>query len=80
MLRAGARWRIGLGRNVGIWNEPWLPDARDPTIQTLHVCGLESAKECSPKTVNGEEWDVDILNDLFCVRDRELILKILPKY
>ena len=47
LVMVEARWCTGSGRNVGIWNELWLPDARDPTIQTLLVYGLESTKVSS---------------------------------
>ena len=49
---------------MGIWDEPWLLDDREPTIQTLPMCGLETAKVCSLKSTDGKNWDGDILNDL----------------
>ena len=59
-----------------IWNEPWLSDDREPIIQTHLVCRLEMAKVYSLKSINGKTWEVDILNELFCARYREFILKI----
>ena len=76
LLKAGARWRIGSGRDVGILNELWLPDSLDPTIQTLALHGLETTKVCSLMSMNEKRWDSDILNDLFSARDSDLILKV----
>ena len=80
LLKVGARRCIGSGRDVGIWNEPCLPDSLDPTMQTQPVRGLETTKVCFLVSMNKnikKRWDSDILNDLFSARDRDLILKVL---
>ena len=59
-----------------IWNDPWLPDLREPTIQTPQVRGLDKAKVSSLMECDGKIWDEDILNDLFSARDKDLILTV----
>lgn len=34
LLREGIRWRIGDGRKVRVWGDPWLPDRHNPYINT----------------------------------------------
>ena len=38
LVNFGARWRVGSGVDVKIWNDPWLLDASDPYIQTPIIC------------------------------------------
>ena len=73
MIRAGARWRIGSGKQARIWNEPWLPDSQNLTIQTPPLQEL-SATVSSLMVSGGTRWEEDILNDIFD-RDRDLISK-----
>ena len=67
---------LELGKQVRIWNEPWLPDPQNQTVQTPLLQELELARESSLMVSDGIRWEEDILNDIFNTRDRDLILKI----
>ena len=45
LIRERARWRVGLGAGIGIWGEPWLPDADNPYMLLPPPMGLEKACE-----------------------------------
>ena len=53
-----------------------MPDKVNLFVETNRVEGLEEASVESLKTEAGDQWDVDILNDVFNTRDRNLILQI----
>ena len=76
LIKTGARWRIGSGKNVEIWNEPWLLDPQQPTIQSPPVQGMEQATVSSLKASDGLRWDKDILRAILNERDRDLIVQI----
>ncbi|XP_073120923.1 uncharacterized protein [Henckelia pumila] len=76
LIRRGARCRIGSGNQTLIYGTPWLPDANDPYISSFGPPELQHAKVSDLRTSNAGEWDIDILNDLFNVRDKSLIQSI----
>lgn len=63
LLRQGSYIRIGSGHLTKIWGEPWRPE-----LQHEHVCSLRLSETGS--------WDLDLLKDLFTVRDQQQILSI----
>uniref|UniRef100_A0A803NFH1 Reverse transcriptase domain-containing protein n=1 Tax=Cannabis sativa TaxID=3483 RepID=A0A803NFH1_CANSA len=75
LVVSGVRWTVGNGRNIRVLGEPWLPDNVNPMVISTHP-SLSNAKVENLLSIDGREWDIEILNDLFEPRDRELILKI----
>lgn len=76
VIKEGIRWRVGNGKSINIWTKPWLPNDEDGFLQTEKITHLESTTVSALLTEDGAKWDEDILNDLFQIRDRELILNI----
>ncbi|KAM6556825.1 hypothetical protein CsatB_003844 [Cannabis sativa] len=54
---------------------PILPDPNNPYIITDHPA-LQFAKVNNIISMDGQDWDMDVLNDLFVERDKDLILKV----
>lgn len=76
LLQRGCYRRIGNGRTTNIWGEPWLPDKDAPLLVTprSEFHGLATVSSLiDPET---SDWDVPLLNEMFCDRDVELIRKI----
>lgn len=74
--RRGYRWRIGVGHNVSVWNDPWLPDDTNPFVTTPCPIGLE-ALTGADLIVEGEHlWNHNFLKGILSDRDFYLILKI----
>ncbi|KAL0435443.1 UNVERIFIED_CONTAM: putative mitochondrial protein [Sesamum radiatum] len=76
VIRAGFRWRIGCGRAVQVWLDPWIPrlfsfrvlsppGAQDPH---LRVCDLIDAQS--------KDWDRERVRALFWHEEAEVILAI----
>ena len=58
------------------FEDPWLPDVRNPWIESSPTPAIEEAKVVSLKTTSGAAWEEDILRDLFNDRDQMLIQQI----
>ena len=77
VIQSGARWRVGIGDQVKIWKDSWLPDMRSPWIESPPAMGLTEATADSLETLLGNTWDEDILADLFNSQDQPLIKQTL---
>ena len=75
VVRAGARRKIGDGEDTMVWKVPWLPDDSHGFIATDEYPQLKNIKVSSLMSAD-KRWDVDLLNDLFCDRDVDLITRI----
>ena len=75
VVRAGARRKIGDGEDTMVWKVPWLPDDSHGFIATDEYPQLKNIKVSSLMSAD-KSWDVDLLNDLFCDRDVDLITRI----
>lgn len=74
LIKNGSRWKVGSGRNIKIWEDPWLPNHL-PFITSPNP-GFEEATVSSLMEVSAHRWDDQILHDLFNDRDRQLIQSI----
>lgn len=70
LLSKGARFRVGFGKQIDIWNDPWLPDKIRPFIETIKYPELSLAKVDSLQITEKGEWD------LFSYIDQRLIFSI----
>uniref|UniRef100_A0A803Q9L8 Reverse transcriptase domain-containing protein n=1 Tax=Cannabis sativa TaxID=3483 RepID=A0A803Q9L8_CANSA len=75
LVLAGCRKLIGSGTSVSILNDPWLPAEMDGFIHSSHPALLQQAVS-SLLQQDVKDWDIDILNDLFNDRDKDLILQL----
>ncbi|CAL2247000.1 unnamed protein product [Prunus armeniaca] len=74
LLRLGLRWRIGDGRLVNIYGDPWVPYDRFFTIQSIPTLPATS-RVCDLFTVSGG-WDVEKVYATFSFPEAEAILSI----
>lgn len=72
VVSAGARWKVGNGKKIKVVGQPWLEDNANPYV-TSDLQGLESATVHSLRTMDGQQWDRDVLVDLFNYRDQQCI-------
>lgn len=76
IMRRGIHWRIGDGKTVRVWSDPWLPCNENAFIQTEPLPFSTDITVNSLRDSNVHGWDRDILNDIFNKRDRNLILSV----
>jgi hypothetical protein len=75
LLKEGVVWRVGLGEQIGVWKDPWIssvstrkPRTPDELEEDLRVADL-----INPTT---NQWDLEVLQGLFCEEDITAILSI----
>lgn len=76
IVAAGARWRIGPGTQVNITGQPWLADGNDPFITTVSH-SVDNRCVASLFCMDRKEWDVEVVRDVFNMRDQECIFDMI---
>jgi hypothetical protein len=75
LLKQGVVWRVGAGENIDAWTDPWIP--RGTTRRPLNRRGVALVERVAdlinPIT---EQWDSDLVLDLFGEEDAKHILEI----
>ena len=76
VLWKGARWRVGTGETIKIWDYPWLPSLEHPRILSPTIDGLQEATvDCLINPIS-RSWDKDVLYGYFAPMEADLILRI----
>lgn len=76
IIYKGVRWRVGNGKSINIWTQPWVPNTADGKLQTEIIPQLEDTTVASLLKVDDMKWEEEILYDLFEQGDVERILNI----
>ena len=72
----GARWRVGNGESIKIWDDPWLPSLEHPRILSPVIDGLQEAMVDCLINPTSRSWDRHVLLGYFAPLETDLILKI----
>ena len=75
LLNDGIIWRIGDGKCVQVWSDPWLPrgTTRRPMAQQGQSIITKVNELINPLT---ETWDEELVGELFDPEDAKVILAI----
>ena len=76
MLWRGARWRVGTGETIKVWDYPWLPSLEHPRILSPIIDGLQDAMVDCLISPTSRSWDRDVLFGYFAPMEADLIVKI----
>ena len=76
VLARGARWRVGNGKSIKIWDDPWLPSLEHPRILSPVIDGLQEATVDCLINPTPRSWDRDAFLGYFAPMEVDLILKI----
>ncbi|KAL0007003.1 hypothetical protein SO802_008505 [Lithocarpus litseifolius] len=76
VLMKGARWRVGSGESIGIWNDAWLPSLEYPRVLSNPVTSFEDMKVNDLIDPVSKQWDAGLLQGLFSSQEVELIMSI----
>ena len=76
VLLQGARWRIGSGENINIWQHNWLSKKHPPQ---LPICPIEAFANSTMDTLidpNTRQWITELVDGLFVPGDAAMIKNI----
>lgn len=74
LVKKGIIWRIGNGRSVRVWQDPWLPrDLSRRPITPKNNCRI---KWVADLMLDNGMWDANKINQIFLPVDVEIILKL----
>lgn len=75
----GLRWRVGDGRKVEVWKDPWLLTPYDFKVISRNPFLAHSIMESDLIGPQTRTWKLNLLENLLMERDNEKMLKI-PLY
>ena len=76
VIQMGARFRVGNGRSIKIWQHHWLPIKHPPLISSPIIESMEDATVDSLIDNNTENWDAEMLKGVLVPAEAELALRI----
>ncbi|XP_031124298.1 uncharacterized protein LOC116027009 [Ipomoea triloba] len=68
--------RVFKAKNINVWKDPWLPNKSSPFVSTPMPDYLAEAKVHSLLTLQGNNWDKELLDDIFEPADTVQIMSI----
>ncbi|KAL5808022.1 hypothetical protein ACOSQ3_028713 [Xanthoceras sorbifolium] len=74
LLRKGLRWRVGNGKDIRVFQDPWIP--RVSTFRPSSSAPVEDLKVASLISPSFHSWDLAKLDQVFVAADRDSILEI----
>ena len=80
VIQMGARFRVGNGKNIKIWQHHWLPIKHPPLVSSPIIESMEDATVDCLIDNNTGKWDDEMIKGVFIPAEVELVCKIpLPQ-
>ena len=76
VLLKGARWRVGCGEDISIWDDAWLPSQEHPRVLSDIVPGFEDSRVADLINSSTRTWDVNLVHRLLSPEEVALVLSI----
>jgi hypothetical protein len=76
LIHSGAIWRIGIGRDVRVWGEKWIPKPNSYSVQTPRPDQLENMFVSNLINMEDRQWNKPLISSIFLPTDVEAILSI----
>ncbi|KAL2937830.1 hypothetical protein RDABS01_021279 [Bienertia sinuspersici] len=74
LIKEGIIWRVGNGKDINIWNDPWVVNEESRFISSPPIDGL--SKVNSLINVEQGDWNEELIAEVFEERDVKCILAI----
>ena len=80
VIQMGARFRVGNGKNIKIWQHYWLPIKHPPLVSSPIIESMEDATVDCLIDNNMGKWDAEMLKGVLILAEAELVQRIpLPR-
>ena len=76
VLLKGARWRVGCGEDISIWDDAWLPSQEHPRVLSDIVPSFEDSRVADLINPSTRTWDVNLVHGLLSLEEAALVLSI----
>lgn len=76
VIQRGARWKIGNGKSVKIWQSHWLPQKQPSLVSSPMIASLEEATVDMLINADSRQWNLDLVDGIFTPEEAALIKKI----
>lgn len=76
VIRRGMRWQVGMGNQVRVWRDKWIPRLSTYKVITPEKPSLKDALVYELINWETKEWDRDKIDQWFLPKDRDEILSI----
>jgi hypothetical protein len=75
-LKEGLKWHVGSGESIHIWGDKWLPSPS--TYRVISPPRLLPETATVDQLIQSESmtWNKELISQIFCTRDVEMILSI----
>lgn len=67
-------WRVGDGKSIDLWSDPWVGDEAGRFIMSEKIAGMNVVRDLMSE--NGKEWNIAVIESHFVERDQRCILAI----
>ena len=76
VIQRGARWRVGDGKKIRIWQDHWLPKKHPPHVSSYPLVEFENSTMDILIDPSRRQWIVDMIDRLFNIEEAKLIKSI----
>ncbi|CAN1814009.1 Putative ribonuclease H protein At1g65750 [Linum perenne] len=76
LIRQGYRWRVGDGRSIGVWTDPWLRRDGRLRVESAPIQGLADISVADLWMPETRCWDEELLGELFPDEEVKAILEV----
>ena len=78
VLQKGLRWKVGDGRLINIWRDPWLREDCNFNLETPVIPNLRHLTVHDLLDPHSRTWNMELIDRTFSSRDRAYILNLPP--
>ena len=76
VLQRGARWRVGNGKTIKIWQHGWIPRKNSPFVASYQIESMGEATVSSLIEESSRQWNEELIDGIVSHEEAALIKKI----
>jgi hypothetical protein len=68
LIYSGVLWRVGDGRDVNIWGDPWIPMPTSFSVQSPRIESMGGMKVSSLIDQDTKQWKRPLIAEIFTLK------------